>query len=274
MDEFSKHPLYKIHNIDSAMSSLWDFYKKKFLSLFIISLVLSLIIQYASTLINFAELQSITDMEEMLTRIQDFIVPILIISVISLLFTTILQYYIIYNPLDSEENILRCAVKSLRYFIPYLIIMILLAFVGSLALFLGLVALIIGIFFVALYLLMIYLFILPVMMAEGPNIANTIIRTFTLAHRNFWPNMGWTAVFIIILIVVSIILSGIILIPFTGSFMKAFVNPQEAGNLIELTTNPVFIILSAAVNALIFPVLPIFASILYFNGKAREEEPA
>jgi hypothetical protein len=43
MDQISNHPLYKIHNIDSAISSLWDFYKKKFAVLFIISLVMALI---------------------------------------------------------------------------------------------------------------------------------------------------------------------------------------------------------------------------------------
>ena len=53
MDQFSSHPLYRRHNIDSAMSSLWEFYKKKFLSLFVISLVMSLVIQYASTITKF-----------------------------------------------------------------------------------------------------------------------------------------------------------------------------------------------------------------------------
>ncbi len=272
MDQFSKHPLYRKHNLDSAMSSLWEFYKIKFIPLFIFSLVVSLIIQYASTLIDLTELQTVTDPQELLARMKDYIMPVIIVSLLSLLFTTMLHYYIIYNPVENEDSIFRCIVKSLRYFIPYLIIMVLLVFIGSFALLLGFIALIIGIFFAALYLLMLYLFILPLLMIEGPDIANTIKRTFILAHRNFWPNMGWTAVFIIIVIVVSVILSGIILIPFTGSFMKAFINPQEAGKLVELTTNPVFIFLSAAVNALVFPLLPIFACILYFNGKAREEE--
>src|SRR5665648_890193 len=105
MDQFSSHPLYRIHNIDSAMSSLWEFYKKNFLTLFIISLVMSLVIQYASTLVNFKELQTITDPVLMLEKIKDYIVPILLISLVALLFTTILQYYIIYNPLDIENNI-------------------------------------------------------------------------------------------------------------------------------------------------------------------------
>jgi hypothetical protein len=273
MDQFSSHPLYKKHNIDSAMSSLWDFYKRKFLPLFLVSFVMALIMQYLSTLVNIAELQTITDPVVLLEKMKDFILPMLIISVINLLFLTMLHYYVIYNPLNGDDNFFKCAFKSLRYFIPYMIIMVLLAFFGSFAILLGLIALIIGVFISAIYLMTIFLFILPVMMVEGSNIANTISRTITLAHRNFWSNFGWTAVFIIILLVISVILSGIILLPFTGTFMKAFVNPQEAANLVELTNNPLFIILSAVVNALTFPLLPIFASILYFNGKAREEVP-
>jgi hypothetical protein len=185
-----------------------------------------------------------------------------------------LHYYVIYNPLDKENTILRSLLKSLRYFIPYLIIVILLAVAGSFALFLGLLLLVIGILFAAIYIMTIYLFILPAMMVEGPNIANTISRSVTLAHRNFWSNIGWTAVFVIILLVITTVLSGFILLPFTGSFLKAFTNPEEATALIEITTKPLYIILSAILNAITFPLLPIFACILYFNGRARENKQA
>ena len=272
MDQFSSHPLYRRHNIDSAMSSLWEFYKKRFLSLFIISLAMSLIIQYASTLVNFKELQSITDPMLLLEEIKGYFVPILVISLINILFTAILQYYIIYNPLNSENNILVAAVRSLKYFIPYIIILILLAFAGSIAIFLGIIALIIGVFFSLLYIITIYFFILPILMVEGPNIGNAISRTITLAHRNFWSNIGWVAVFIIIMIVISVIFSGIVLLPFTGSFFKTIMNPGDASELMDFTTNPVFIILSAVVSALTLPLMPIFSCILFFNGKAGEDQ--
>ena len=70
MDQFSNHPLYRQHNIDSAMNSLWEFYKKKFLSLFLMSLVMSLVIQYASSMVNLKELSSITDPMLMLEKIK------------------------------------------------------------------------------------------------------------------------------------------------------------------------------------------------------------
>jgi len=199
-------------------------------------------------------------------------VPILIISLVNLLFTTILQYYILFNPVSSEYDFMNSLLKSLKYFIPYLIIMVLLAFAGSIAILLGLLALVVGAFFSALYIMTIYLFILPVMMTEETNIGNTITRTLSLAHRNFWSNIGWVAVFLIILIVISVVLSGIILIPFTGSFIKTLVNPQEATEMVDVTSKPLFIIFSALVSALTMPLMPIFSCVLYFNSRAREEK--
>ena len=272
MDPISSHPLYKSHNIDSAMSSLWDFYKKRFVSLFIISFAMSLVLQYVSTFINLQELSTVTDPMVMLGMFRDMMVPILVISVINLLFNVVLQYYIIYNPLDKENNILVSLVKSLRYFIPYLILMILLVFAGSIAMALGILILIVGVFFSILYVMTLYLFVLPVLIVEETNIGNTITRTITLAHRNFWSNIGWVAVFIIVLIVISLISSGVILLPFTGNFIKSIVNPGEASEIINMSKNPLFIILSALAGALTFPLIPLFSCILYFNGRAREEK--
>jgi hypothetical protein len=233
---------------------------------------MSLVIQYASTLVNIKELSSITDPMLLLEKIKGFIIPILVISLINLLFTTILQYYIIFNPVDAENTIFISIVRSLKYFIPYLIIMVLLAFAGTIAIVLGIFVLIIGAFFAMLYVVTIYLFILPVMMAEGTNIGSTITRTIKLTHKNFWSNIGWVAVFIIIMLVISVVFSGIILLPFTGSFIKTIVNPDDASKLVDVTSKPLFIILSAIVSAFTLPLMPIFACILYFNGKAVEEQ--
>ena len=72
MDQFSSHPLYKKHNIDSVMNSLWEFYKKRFFSLIVVSFFMSLALQYASTLIDFKVLQSITDPVLLLEKLKDF----------------------------------------------------------------------------------------------------------------------------------------------------------------------------------------------------------
>jgi hypothetical protein len=272
MEQLSSHPLYGRHNLDSAMSSLWEFYKAKFLSLFVISFVMSLGIQYSSSFVNLQELSGITDPAAILEKMRELLVPILVISLINILFAAILQYYIIYNPLDRDVNIFVSALRSIKYLVPYLIVLILLVFAGSIAIVLGLFVLVVGAFFSVLYIMTIYLFILPIMMVEDANIGSTISRTVTLAHRNFWANIGWVAVFLILLIVISIISSGIVLLPFTGNFIKSITNPGDASRLADLTKNPLFMILSAMAGALTLPLVPIFSCILYFNGKAREDQ--
>ena len=112
--------------------------------------------------------------------------------------------------------------------------MILLAFAGSFAIVLGIFVLVVGVFFSLLYVMTLYLIILPTMMVEGPDIGNTISRTFKLAHRGFWSNIGWVSVFLILLIVISVILSSIILLPFSGSFLRVLFNPENADSLIDL----------------------------------------
>ncbi len=271
MDQFSNHPLYKPHNIDSAMNSLWDFYKKKFLPLFILSFAMSLVLQYVSTFVNLQDLSTVTDPMLILEKLKAVIVPILIISIVNLFFNVILQYYVIFSPLDTQNSFFAGVIASMKYFIPYLIIMVLLAVAASIAIALGILLFVVGVFFSILYIMTLYLFILPVMMVEGPNISQTIRRTITLAHRNFWANIGWVAVFIIILIVLSLILSGIILLPFTGSFIKTIFNPGETSEIVNMVNNPLFLILSALAGALTMPLIPLFSCILYFNGKARED---
>lgn len=271
MFQYKNHPLYRRHNIDTAMNSLWDFYKKNFIVLFLLSLVMSLVVQYISTKVNISEIQSITDPGEMLEKMKEFIWPMVIISVINLLFTTIIHHYILHNPVDRNNTIFSSLFKSLKYFLPYLILIILLAFAGFLAVIVGLFVFVVGAIFSLIYVLMIYLFILPVMMVEETDISRTITRIFRLAHIKIWSNLGWVAVSLILLIVISLILSGIILIPFSGSFIRNMFNPENAADTVELAKNPVFIILSAIVNAITFPILPIFAYILYFNSKSGED---
>jgi hypothetical protein len=271
MDHISNHPLYRRHSIDTAMNSLWEFYKNNFLVLFITSMVMALAIQYGSTLINLRDLQSTTDPLLLLEKLKEFLVPMLMLSLVSLLFSTILQYYIIYKPLDPEINIFVSILKSMRYYIPYLIIMVLMTFFGSIAIVLGLFAIVVGAFFAAIYVMTLFLFVLPVMMVEGTDILKTITRTFTLAHKNFWSNIGWVSVFLILLIVISVIFSAIIMIPFSGSFLKTLTNPEAAAEVVNYTTNPFFVILSAIGSALTMPLMPILACILYFHGKATED---
>jgi hypothetical protein len=270
MENFSNHPLYRSHTIDSVMSSLWEFYKKNFLVLFISSLIVSIGVQLISTQINFGDLTSYTDPMQLLEKYKSMMVPFFEMAAISLLLNVILQYYVMYHPLEGHPNIFTAVYKSLKYLPAYIIILVLFMFMSALALMIGVIILIVGMFFAAFWLAMVFMFILPILMAEGTNIGHCISRTFSLSHRGFWSNMGWVALLLLVIMVVSIIMSGLIMIPFTGSFLKVLSHPENVSNMMDFTSNLVYIILSAILSAIIAPVMPIFGAILYFNAIARE----
>jgi hypothetical protein len=276
MLQVKEHPLYKKHDIDSAMNSFWSFYKQRFSALFLISFVMSLIIQYGGSFIDTKELQEVAagasiDPLEVLAKLKTLIVPFLILSVVSLFFSNILHYYILMKPLDSSKNIFVSIQYSLKYFIPYLIIIVILAFFGSFIMAAGLLVFVVGVIFSMLYLMMISFFILPVMMTEGNHIGNTILRTIRLSHRNFWKNIGWTSVFLVLFIVFTLVISAISMLPFTGTFLKTIAHQADAKTVLDIASNPFYIILSAAGNAIILPFLPIFGFLLYFSHRAGEE---
>ncbi len=273
MTNISEHPLYGKHDLDSAMSSLWDFYRKNFIALFVISLVASLISQFATLMVNFEEIKGMTSPYEIIDYFRSKIGFLALIMLASLLFNVILNYYVLIKPLDTSKGTAGIIFSSLKYFVTYLITVIIFSFAGSFILVIGLLALVVGVFFAALYLLMISFFILPALMCEGNNIGNAIGRALRLSHRNFWPNIGWSAVIILIYIVVSFVLSAIVMLPFTGTFFKALVNPENASPLINVATNPVALFLSAVSSALLMPLFPIFSFILYFSARAKEEAP-
>lgn len=271
MNPFSSHPLYRKHDLDSAMSSLWKFYRENFLVLVLTSFVISIGIHFLTQMFDFYDILKITDPEEMMGKLREMIWPMVAISLVSLLCTTILYYYVIYNPVDSNVTILVSIYKSLRYYILLLIIMVLFSVFASVAMIFGLMLLVIGIIFSMIYIMTLFLFFTPVLMVEGPDIANAISRTFRLAHRRFWANIGWVAVLLVIMLITSFILNAIITIPFTGGIMKNLTNPEELMSTMDYMRNPVYITLSALASALFYPLIPILGTILYFNGRAREE---
>ena len=271
MEPITTHPFYRKHDIDSVMSSMWGFYKKKFVVLFLSAIVMSAVMQLITMSLDLTELQTTTDPAIMIEKLMGMMKPILLAALLNFVFTVILTYYIILSPIDSSVNIFTACYKSLKVLVPYLIIMVLFTFFASLAAVLGILAFIIGIFFTMLYVMVLYMFILPLLIVETTNIGHVLGRTFRLAHNGFWTNMGWVAVFIIIVLVISVFASFIIMIPFTGHFFKILSNPQDVSSAMEYMKNPFYIGLSVLVSALYTPLMPIFSAIMYFNGRAKED---
>lgn len=277
MEDFSNHPLYKKHTIDTAMDSLWKFYSSHFFVLFLISFVSLVAINFYNQTIDFNKLveaaktlqsdpEYLGEYMEVMKEILWDMIPVFILI---LFVNVLLSQYILRNP-SHGNNIPGYFIGSLKYFLTYLIILIVSAPLIMVALAAGLVAIVIGVLFAIVWVFALLSFTLPILMAEGNDISRAISGSFRLMHKNFWSNMGWTGVFIVIVLIMSFILSGLALIPFAGSFLQTLANPDETAPIVELGKNPIYLLMSAALSSLITPLYPIFSFILYFNGKARE----
>ncbi|MFO7574263.1 MAG: hypothetical protein R6W67_03810 [Bacteroidales bacterium] len=274
MNSYKQHPLYRKHTLDTAMSGLWEFYKSHFAPLFLISFIFSVAVNFFSLTVDYDRLMEASmeqDMEtirEMMTQMLIMVIPVILITLYAFVF---LSLYTLERPVNST-NYLKILAESFKYLLTYTIIFILFIPVIGFSLVIGIIALIIGILFSIIWLTALFAFFAPLLMAEGNDITNAIVRSFRLLHRHFGSNIGWTAVFIVIIFLISLVISGLSMIPFAGSFLQTMANPDEVTNILEVAKNPVFILFSSALNALIMPLFPIFSFILYFNAKAWEDD--
>jgi len=273
MPDFSNHPLKNRYNLDTAMSAIWEFYKKWFLPLFVISFISSLLTAIVSSKIDLSGLQSIQDPVQMLEAIRPFAGVYILVAGIGLVFTVLLQYFVIVKPFDDENISSGWILKALgRFLLPMLAVYILLSIFAIIALFLGIIVLIVGAFFALFYVMIFFALAAPVMMIENTSITDTITRAFSLGHKKFWINLGWVALFAILILIITLVLSAIVMIPFTGGFLRSLLNPDTATDMIDFSRRPAYILLSSLAGAITSPIFPIFSLVLYFNAVSYEDE--
>jgi len=274
MEKYSNHPLAGAKDLDSSMNMLWAFYKKHFIVLYVISVISALATNLITSGIDMSSLQSTTDIEELLTIYKGLIGPYSLVMLVSIVFGIILHTYILDRPVEESYNFIDSLKKSIIAFLPYLLTIIVLGIGGVIMMMVGFVLLFFPGLFAAFYFITICLFALPVILIESRNPGHAIGRSLQLTHRNFWPNMGWVTVLLLIVLIISVVIAGIIMLPFSGSFLKVFSDPSAASEATEFTKKPLFIILSSLSGALVTPVVPIMAFILYFRnaGEIRADE--
>ncbi len=269
MSKYQEHPLNKKYDLDSLFSTLWEFYRKWFVPMFIISFIFSILSGVVSSGIDVSSLQNTTDPAELMNNIKSLTGPYLLLMLISVSATIFLQYFIVRKPVEPESDILSIISSAIvKFFLPMVVVYIVLMIFAVAAAIAGFIAFIIGIFFALIYLALFFAIAAPVMMVEESSIGETISTTFRLVHKRFWPNIGWMTIFLLLYIVVSMVIAGIEMIPFGGSVLKTITNPESAPVMMETASNPAYILFSSLLTALLMPFMPIFGLILYFNNKA------
>jgi len=270
MNNYLNHPLTGAADLDSAMTKLWSFYKKYFIGLYIISVVLALISSLITAGLDLATLQGTTDPKEMLEMMKGMAGPYALLMLVSLVFSVLLHVWVLEKPMGEPDFLPLLLKKSIVALIPYLAVMIIFAVIAMVLTVIGLILLILPAFFAIFYIATVMLFAMPLTLMESRNPVTVVTRSFKLAHSHLWPNMGWAIVLILIIVVASLVIGAIVLLPFTGSFIRSMTNPEEASAMLEISRNPLYIGLSALMTSLITPVMPILAFILYFRNRGDE----
>ncbi|MCA1741692.1 MAG: hypothetical protein LC630_04335 [Bacteroidales bacterium] len=270
MNNYQNHPLAGAADLDSAMTKLWSFYKKYFIGLYIISVVLALISSLITSGLDLASMQGTTDPSELLEILKSSAGPYALMMLISLVFGVLLHAWVLEKPMVETDFLPILLKKSLVALFPYLAVMIIFTVIAVVLTTIGLILLVLPAFFAIFYIATVMLFALPLTLIESRNPIKVVDRSFRLAHSHLWPNMGWVIVLILIVVVASLVIGALVMLPFTGSFIKSMTNPEEAGAMLEMSRNPLYIGLSALLTSLITPVMPILAFILYFRNRGDE----
>jgi len=274
MNDYRNHPLAGANDLDSAMSRLWAFYKKYFAGMYVISVVMALLSGIITSGIDMSSLYAdyTSDPQQVLEMMKGMAVPYSLLLIVTFVFGVLLHAWILERPLGQENAILRVLRSSLIALIPVLIVIIVFGIAGAMLTTIGLVLLVLPGLFAMLYIFTVTIFSLPVTLIETRNPGSIISRSLSLAHNKFWPNIAWVIVLALIVIVIAIVIGGLVMLPFSGTFIKALADPGDATAMLEMAKNPLYIGLSAFATALVTPVFPILAFIMYFSNS--EENPA
>lgn len=267
MGNLNNHPLAGKKDIDSAFSGIWSFYKQWFKPLYLISFIMAVITGYVSSRIDLSTIQDALDINEIMSFLKSVSGIIALQFLISLFFNILIQYFVIFRPLDENFNIIDAAgTVFVKFYFPLMLIYILLGIFAFVALMAGAVLLFVGIFFAIPYVMLFFTMVSPLLIIEKKSIGEIFPSLFKLVHKRFWPNMAWISVFIILLILFSLIVNLIVSLPFSGSMFGSITDPSSVSNSLETAKNPLYIIVSSLASALTAPLMPILGLLLYFNN--------
>jgi hypothetical protein len=268
MGKYSNHPLAGARDLDSAINIFWNFYKKNFIGLYIISIIFTLPITIISSGIVLPPPTSTEDVGAILTAFKSQLIPYLELIVLSIVSTIILQAFILMKPSDGKLSLIELIKKTITVLFPYLFTILLLFIPGMFLIAAGFFLFYFPGLFALLYVVTIFLFALPVLLIEDMSPVYAVSRSVKLTNKNLLPNIGWVAVIAILAIIFSIVTSVLTLLPFTGSLINSITDPAATR---EVANNPYYYVLASLASALITPVFPILSYILYFKNSDIDE---
>jgi len=223
---------------------------------------------------------TIADPEEMMRELSGFMGVMGIVITGTVIIYGLLNAYFVNlilkndgeNKLTSGELFMESLKKYSIHMIFFLLLSGAIVTVGTVA---GIFIFIIGFLIAFAYLGTVLSPGAAIVVAEEKNALEAISRTFSLVHKDFWSTLGAMVLFVIMMILISIVVSALMSIPFVIIF---FDNWSETGNILESFKMQNYdvgmwtVLLNALVSALTYPFYAIFSVVLYFKLKYKEDQ--
>lgn len=280
MENYQDHPLYQPMDFEALFTQTFQIYKKHFGWLFLysfIGILLMSLLFFATNLRESLTYDFVYNPEQVGGVMGKLFLFLFILFIGYSLLYLFIHYFIIYQYIEPEKSHSILFIEAMRKFaLPYLLIILIITIIMTVSMTIGLFLLIVGMFVALGYFGTIFLPVTPALIIEKEDAITTITRCFRLGHLDFWATLGALVVIFILLMVASMILSGIAMAPFSIDMFK-LLNPNTALEMIESGESilsfmtPGFVLVSSIVNAITFPIIPIFAVLVYFKLKYRED---
>ena len=280
MDNFKKHSLYRPMEVEAIFSHVFTIYKNKFIPLFLSGFIAFFFIQFIIYNLGITQIYTIADPEEMMRELSGFMGVMSIVITGTVIIYGLLNAYFVNLILKNDgENKLTSGelfMESLKKYSIHMIFFLLLSgIIVTLSTLAGIFIFIIGFLIAFAYLGTVLFPGAAIVVAEEKNALEAISRTFSLVHKDFWSTLGAMVLFVIMMILISIVVSALMSIPFVIIF---FDNWSETGNIFESFKMQNYdvgmwtVLLNSLVSALTYPFYAIFSVVLYFKLKYKEDQ--
>lgn len=266
--------------IEAIFSHVFTIYKNKFIPLFLSGFIAFFLIQFLIYNLGITQIYTITDPEEMIKELSGFMGVMWIVVAATVIIYGLLNAFFVNLILKNEgEHQLTSGKLFMESFQKYSIHMIFFLLLSGIIVTLGTVA---GIFIFIIGFLIAFAYLgtvlfpgAAIVVAEEKNALEAIRRAFVLVHKDFWPTLGAMVLFVIMMILISIVVSALMSVPFVIIF---FDNWSETGNIFESFKMQNYdvgmwtVLLNSLVSALTYPFYAIFSVVLYFKLKYKEDQ--
>lgn len=277
------HSFYQRSDVEGIITRTFTTYKKLFLPLFLYSFIGLLLIQGFLYFTGFSEYFQNLAPEQVqnpafMAGVFKKVLWVVLISFVAyaLLNVLLLTYIERYgrNQSLSVQTVVSEGMKN--YFLHFLFFLFLATIIITVGSMIGIFALIIGAFVVALYLGTVFLSGGGILVAEKTNAFETIGRAFQLTHKNFWVALGAVVLLMLIMILISLILSAIMMIPFAIIFFQSVTSGDMSFTEIFQPSSyglgAGMILINSLTGAITYPLTAIFSMVLYYALSFHEQE--